>query len=233
MRGGGAIDPTLALLTALRHGDSAFPSGSFAFSQGLEGLAALAGGKPGETGITAFIREQIRHRWASADRVAVALAHRAGADIAAVADIDRDLDRSTFCATLRDGAVRNGRALLATHRRLATSGADAYAAAVAAGEAPGTLACVQGFVWRASGIDEETAVTLSGYGLVAGSLAAAVRLGLAGALSAQALTGPLLAEVAAACAMPVAADAEISGFTPFVDIAAMRQAGLPLRLFSS
>jgi urease accessory protein len=233
MRGDGTIDSVHALLTALRHGDSAFPSGSFAFSQGLEGLTAVAGGKPGEAAIAAFIREQIRHRWASAERVALTLAYRAGAEIAVVANIDRDLDGSTFCATLRDGSTRNGRALLATHRRLGTPGADGYGAAVAAGETPGTLACVQGFVWRAIGLDEGTAVALSGYGLVAGSLAAGVRLGFVGALRAQALTGPLLAEVAQACAMPVAADAEIAGFAPFADIAAMRQATLPLRLFSN
>ncbi|GGC46898.1 hypothetical protein GCM10010994_02560 [Chelatococcus reniformis] len=150
-----------------------------------------------------------------------------------MADADRDLDRSTVCATLREGATRNGRALLATHRRLGTPGADVYAAAVAAGETPGTLACVQGFCWRAIGLEEATAVALSGYGLTAAGLAASVRLGFVGALRAQVLTGPLLAEVASVCAAPVAAGAEIAGFTPFADIAAMRQATLPLRLFSN
>lgn len=228
----GALSPAL-LLAALRHGDSAFPSGGFAFSQGLEGLAALTGRKPTGEDLLAFLAEQIRHRWASADRVALALAFRAGDDLAGVAAVDRDLDRSTLSATLREGATRNGQALLSTHLRLGTRGASAYRADIDAGRAPGTLAAVQGLLWCGIGLDEATAVLLSGYGLVSGSLAAAVRLGIVGAIGAQALMGPMLDIVAEITAEPVAEDAEITGFSPFTEIAAMRQAGLALRLFSN
>ncbi|MPT23765.1 MAG: urease accessory protein UreF, partial [Starkeya sp.] len=96
-----------------------------------------------------------------------------------------------------------------------------------------TLAAVQGLLWQASGLDEASAALLAGYQLVAGGLTAATRLGLIGALGAQQLMPDLLATLAALCAEPVAADAEPAGFSPFSDIAAARQARLPLRLFSN
>lgn len=221
-----------ALLAALQFGDSAFPSGAFAFSQGLEGLAAIAGKPPADT-VRLFIADQIRHRWASADRVALVHAFRAADDLTRVAAVDADNDRSTFCETLRTGARRNGTALLATHARLGTPHAADYQSMVQAGSAPGTLAAVQGLVFANAGLDEQSAVMVSGYGFAAGSMTAAVRLGLVGALSAQSILAKLLADLGECCDEPVAEEAEICGFTPFAEIAAMRQARLSTRLFSN
>lgn len=225
--------PLPALLLALRFGDSAFPSGAFAFSQGLEGLSAVRGARPDGEAIAGFLIEQLRHRWGPAERVTLVRCHRAAGDLDAVAALDRDLDLSSFSEPLRLGARRNGAALLATHARLGTPGAAAYRARIAADMAPGTLAAVQGLRWQASGLDETSAALLAGYQLVAGGLTAATRLGLIGALGAQQLMPDLLATLAALCAEPVAADAEPAGFSPFSDIAAARQARLPLRLFSN
>lgn len=222
-----------ALLLALRFGDTAFPSGGFAFSQGLEGLAAVRGARPDADAVAGFLAEQLRHRWGPAERVTLVQCLRANGDIDAVAALDRDLDLSSFSEPLRLGARRNGAALLATHMRLGTRGASAYRARVAEGSAPGTLAAVQGLLWQASGLDEGSAALLAGYQLVAGGLTAATRLGLIGALGAQQLMPGLLETVAAICAAPVAPDAEPAGFSPFSDIAAARQARLPLRLFSN
>lgn len=221
-----------AILAALQHGDSSFPSGGFAFSQGLEGLAAIHG-RPSADAIERFVADQIRHRWTSADRVALVLAFRAGDDVARVAAIDADNDRSTFCDTLRAGARRNGHALLSTHARLGTPDAQAYKAMVEAAQAPGTLPCVQGLVWRGAGLAEADAALVSGYGFISGTLAAAVRLGLLGALGSQAILSRLLAVLAKCAAEPVDDAAEICGFAPFAEIAAMRQAGLATRLFSN
>lgn len=222
-----------ALLLTLRFGDTAFPSGGFAFSQGLEGLEALCGARPDAGAVADFLAEQVRHRWGPAERVTLVRCHRAAGDLDTVAALDRDLDLSSFSEPLRLGARRNGAALIATHLRLGTAGAAAYRARIAAGEAPGTLAAVQGLLWQASGLDEAAACALAGYQLIAGGLAAATRLGLVGALGAQQAMPRLLATVAAICAEPVAPDAEPAGFSPFSDIAAARQARLPLRLFSN
>ncbi|GAB4064279.1 urease accessory UreF family protein [Ancylobacter sonchi] len=222
-----------ALLLALRFGDTAFPSGGFAFSQGLEGLGAVSGARPDTDAIAGFLTEQVRHRWGSAERVTLVQCHRGDGDLDAIAALDHDLDLSSFSEPLRLGARRNGAALLATHLRLGTPGAAAYRARVADGAAPGTLDAVQGLLWRASGLDEASAALLAGYQLVTGGLTAATRLGLIGALGAQQAMPALLATVAAVCAEPVASDAEPVGFSPFSDIAAARQARLPLRLFSN
>ncbi|MBS7540798.1 urease accessory protein UreF [Ancylobacter lacus] len=242
---------TAGLLTALRFGDSAFPGGGFAFSQGLEGLAPLRGATPDADAVAAFLDEQISHRWGPAERVTLVRCHRAagtggaaadddGADTAmdegaldAVAALDRDLDLSTFSQTLRRGARRNGAAFLAAHLRLGTPGAGAYRGRIASGAAPGTLAAIQGLLWRRAGLDETEAAALAGYQLVAGGLTAATRLGLVGALGAQALMPVLLGRVADVVSRPVAADEEPSGFSPYAEIAAARQARLPLRLFSN
>lgn len=221
-----------SLLAALQYGDSAFPSGAFAFSQGLEGLAAISG-RPQPDAVRLFVADQIRHRWASADRVALVLAFRAGPDLERVAAVDADNDRSTFCETLRSGARRNGLALLSTHARLGTPNAGAYQSMVRAGSAPCTLAAVQGLLLGSAGLDEQSAIMVSGYGFAAGSMAAAVRLGLVGALAAQSILAQLLGVLGECCEHPVADDAEICGFTPFAEIAAMRQARLSTRLFSN
>ena len=54
------------LLLALQMGDSAFPSGGFGFSWGLETLKADGLVRDG-AGVTAFATAQLTRRWASAD----------------------------------------------------------------------------------------------------------------------------------------------------------------------
>ncbi|MGO9683243.1 MAG: urease accessory protein UreF, partial [Beijerinckiaceae bacterium] len=72
------------LLTILQHADSAFPSGSFAFSNGIEGLSAMNASLD-RRGLHDVVTMFLRHRWATSDRVAVALAHRANGDFDEVA----------------------------------------------------------------------------------------------------------------------------------------------------
>jgi len=149
------------LLTALQHADSAFPGGSFAFSNGLEGLAAL--GTPLDRGsLSEVVTAVIRHRWAPADRVALLRAYRAGDDLDEIGTVDRELEAATLIEPLRTGSRRNGGAFLAAHWRLGTSGASALKGVVEAGRALGHLAVVQGFVWRAVGMTADDAVAISG-----------------------------------------------------------------------
>ena len=71
----------------------------------------------------------LRHRWATSDRVAVALAHRADGDLDRIAEIDRAVEAATLAEPLRTGSKRNGGALLAAHVRLKTPGAAGIARA--------------------------------------------------------------------------------------------------------
>jgi urease accessory protein len=219
------------LLTILQHADSAFPNGNFAFSNGIEGLSAM--NVPlDRRGLQDVITVFLRHRWATSDRVAVALTHRANANFERVAGIDHAVEAATLAEPLRTGSKRNGNALLAAHVRLGTPGATELRMLVEDGEAYGHLPVVQGFVWRAQGMSETAAVTVSGYSTAAGLIAAAVRLGRIGAVEAQSVLAAVLATIADLSA-PLPPAAEIESFMPWVDAAASRHARAHLRLFAS
>lgn len=219
------------LLTILQHADSAFPSGSFAFSNGIEGLSAM-NAPLDRGGLQAVVAMFLRHRWATSDRVAVALTHRANGAFDKVAEIDRAVEAATLAEPLRNGSKRNGNALLAAHVRLGTPGARELRELIADTRAYGHLPVVQGFVWCAAGMSEAAAVAVSGYSTAAGLIAAAVRLGRIGAVEAQAVLTATLATIADLPA-PLPPNAEIESFMPWVDAAASRHARAHLRLFAS
>ena len=223
----------IATLLAMQQADAAFPSGSFAFSNGIEGVAAL----PYTFDRDALCRNAevaIRHRWAGLDRVALVRAWRADGDLAMLSTVDAAVEAATVVASFREGSRRAGRALLTSHLRLGTPGADALKAAIATGQLVGHLPTIQGALFHAIGIPEREAVAISGYLAVASLTSAAVRLGRVGALDAQAVVRDMLGEIAALTA-PETIDpgAELQSFAPFLDIAAMRSADAEFRLFSS
>ena len=219
------------LLTVLQHADLAFPSGSFAFSNGIEGLASL-NAPLDRDGLQNVVTMFLHHRWATSDRVALSLAHRTDGDLDRVMEVDRAIDAATLCEPLRAGSKRNGNALLAAHVRLQTHGAVALRTLIADGKAHGHLPVVQGFVWRARGMSEPDAVAVSGYSTAAGLVAAAVRLGRIGAVEAQTVLASVLVTVADLLA-PVTPAAEIMSFMPWVDAAASRHTRAHMRLFAS
>lgn len=220
------------LLVALQHADGQFPSGGFAFSQGLEASSSLAE-RLGAFDFAGFVDTQIRHRWASADRVALVRAHRLAGDLDALADLDREVEASTFVEGLRSGSRRNGAALLTTHGRLGTKGATAYRSMVRNSSACGHLAVVQGLLWQALGLDEVTAVAIGGYQMVASLATAAVRLGVIGAIDAQAVIAQALLGVKTAALRPVIDDEPLCSFTPLCEIAVALHGASGQRLFSN
>lgn len=220
----------IAALLAIWQADTAFPSGGFAFSNGLEGLAASKGGLPADA-IEGVIEGVLRRRWAGADRLALVRAFEAGDDLDAAADIDREVEAATLAEPLRSGSRRNGASLLAAHVNMATPGARDWQARVRSGHAHGHLSVTQGIVWRGAGLDLAGAVLASGYMTVSGFTTAAVRLGLVGAIGAQAAVRRLLPVVAELAETPL--PGRIESFSPRLDIAAARHAHADLRLFSN
>ena len=220
-------------LLAMQQADTAFPSGAFAFSNGIEGLAAL----PYAFDCDALQRHAeaaIRHRWAGTDRVAMILAHRADGDLVRLETVDRAIEAATLPEPMRMGSRRAGRALLTTHARLGTLKADGLRTAIAGGRLIGHLAMIQGCLWRSIGLSEEEATAISGYQTVAGLATAAVRLGRIGAIEAQGVVRDML-PVIAACGTPLFDDADLvfDSMIPFIEIAAMRSARVELRLFAN
>ena len=220
-------------LLAMQQADTAFPSGAFAFSNGIEGLAAL----PYAFDCDALQRHAeaaIRHRWAGTDRVAMILAYRADGDLVRLETVDRAIEAATLPEPMRMGSRRAGRALLTTHARLGTLKADGLRTAIAGGRLIGHLAMIQGCLWRSIGLSEEEATAISGYQTVAGLATAAVRLGRIGAIEAQGVVRDML-PVIAACGTPLFDDADLvfDSMIPFIEIAAMRSARVELRLFAN
>ncbi len=217
------------LLAALQMGDSAFPSGGFAFSWGLETLAS-DGLVRDRDGVAAFASGQLRRRWATADRVFLRRAHDAGrAD--RLAAIDREVEAMTPPAALRDGSRRAGRALLRAHAGLGGEAVAAYRRAIARGEALGHLPVAQAVAWKAAGLDRAAAEAVSAFALASGVAQAAVRLALIGPIEAQAMLAELRAEIAGT--LDRAPPRTPRAFTPVAEIAAMRHETAPGRLFAN
>jgi urease accessory protein len=226
----------LSRLLSLQQADAAFPSGSFAFSNGIEGL--VASDPAFDTASLIWtLTGLVRSRWAESDRVALILAHRTGPDPSGLGRIDAAVEAATLVEAMRIGSRRNGASLLTTHVRLATTGAEDLSAAIRSGLMLGHLATVQGALWRALGLSEPEAAAVAGYQLVSGLVSAAVRLGQIGAIQGQQALQTVLPLVAEIAERPVAEEPGgaivLTGFTPLIEVAAMRHARADLRLFAN
>jgi urease accessory protein len=222
----------LSVLQTIWQADGTFPSGSFAFSYGVEGVVALRS-KLDASALAELAATVIRQRWQTCDRVALVRAFRAAADLHAIAAIDLDVEASTFGSTLREGSRRNGGSFLASHARLGDGVALKLREAVRSGACLGHIAVMQGAVWQAMGLDERLAQLASAYGVASGVTAAAVRLGAIGALDGQKILRGCLPLIDTLVARPVPDDAGLSSFVPFLEIAAARHARADLRLFAN
>jgi urease accessory protein len=223
-------DPA-TLLLALQFGDSAFPSGGFAFSWGLEGLAADGMIDNGED-VAEIIAQQLTLRWNTMDRILLGRAH-AAQDLHAVIRTDLAAEVATLSASMRDGSRRAGRALLGVCARLGLDGAAEYRHATTDDARLGHLAVMQGLAFRAAGLPVAMAELLSGWAVISGLTSAAVRLGLIGHIRALKMAAPLRATLADLLTTPVAPDAELSSFTPLVDIAVTRNTRRDMRMFAT
>lgn len=222
----------LSTLRALWQADGAFPSGSFAFSYGIEGIIALRDGLDMPE-LKRLVSAALRHRWATYDRVALLRAFRCDGDLAVIAAIDREVEASTLVESLRTGSRRNGASFLASHARIGNDLAAILRGAVRSGECLGHIAVMQGAIWFSVGLNENLAQLTSGYTVASGLITAAIRLGAVGALQGQQVLAdclPLIEQLS--MAEPPAAS-ELESFVPFLDIAAARHAQADLRLFAN
>ncbi len=219
------------LLRALQFADGQFPSGGFAFSWGVESL--MADGHLIRADWPTFLAGQMEHRWAPHDRPLVAYAFQAAQDFQALMALDQLTNALAIITAAREGSLRAGAALLATHARLGTAGTAAYRALVTSGEAHGHLPVVTGLVMAGAGLDLPTSVAVSAHTTAQALGTAAVRLGLIGALDAQTALQTIQPRIAALIASPLPPLDDIGSFTPLTDIAMMRHPFQAQQLFSN
>jgi urease accessory protein len=224
-------------LSALQLSDSAFPSGRYTLSYGLESFAQSGelGSPVARSTLARLLSDSIRFGVAPSDGVALACAHRAPDDVDAVTRADERLTAVKIAREARESSTRTGRALLAT----ATAAFDApavqrLAERVRAGCSPGNQAVVLGVLSASLDVPRVEAVAAELFAFSAAWVAAAVRLGLVDHRTAQVLLAWVRPVTTVAAV--TAADgriAQISSCTPLLDVMSMRHEEATLRLFAS
>lgn len=230
------------LLALLQLADSAFPTGAYAFSGGIEGLVEI-GAVRDEADVRELVRTLVVEALGGTDLPAVRHAHRlAGAvrpgdedKLVWLVELDGLLAALRPVPALRAQSVKVGRRLLASAEGVVQGPVlAAYRAEVAAGRADGHHALAFGLMMAAAGVDEEaTALTLASVAVM-GWTAVAVRLGVIGQAAAQRLVVAVRPDVLAvvAASWEVVLD-DLGGYLPMIEIAALRQGGQVGRLFAS
>jgi urease accessory protein len=220
-----------ALLLALQQGDSAFPSGGFAFSWGLEGLCD-EGMVATAADLGAFLDDMLANRWAGFDRIALRRAFLTAAPEAA-AETDAAVEAALWSAPLREGSRRAGRALLGAQARLGNAAAATYRDLAGRDAALGHLPVAQGVSWRGAGLPLAAAEALGAWSALQAAATAALRLGAVGHAEAQAAMTAARPRAAAILAATPPPDAPLLAFTPVADIALTRHARRDARLFAT
>jgi urease accessory protein len=223
----------LSLLRLMQCNDSSFPSGAFAFSNGLETLVN-EGRVQGATGIAEVIETQILPRWLSFDRYFVGQAFECAGDLDRVAEADQQCHLYNTNHDLAQSSRRIGRALLNVHSRIKTPGVADYKSMISATQAmdrAGYEPVIQGLISRALGLGKDQAEVAALNSTLMGFVSSAVRLGKLGAIEAQAI----LADVSIIAARQLEAEPQAfpSSFSPLADIAVMRKASGGANLFAT
>jgi len=223
---------TRSLLGALQYADSFFPSGSIAFSWGLETLRADGEVLAAEQ-VSQFLEGQLVHRWATFDAPMLVAAMRADGRLDRLADLDDLVEAMTLATELREGSRRAGASLLKVHAGLDTPRAAAYREAIAQRRARGHLSVVQGMLWKATGLSEEACRAVSAHTLCTGIVGAALRLGMIGHLDAQKILLHVRSVLVELLHLPTREVEELYTYTPHAEIAAMRHEIQDSRLFAN
>ena len=231
-----------SLVSLLQLSDSAFPSGRYTLSYGLETLVQsghLAAPATVST-LSRMLADGIRWGVAPSDGAALACAHRAlgsdgQVDLELLARIDLRLTAVKLSREAREASGRTGRAVLATATAaFGESPLDRYAERVTQGRSAGNHAVVVGLLGAVLGVPCLQALIGELYAFASGWAAAAIRLGLVNHRAAQAVLHHARPTLAAAARDALDRDIDqISSCAPLLDAMAMRHEQAELRLFAS
>lgn len=223
------------LLTLLQWLDSAFPTGAFAHSGGLETYTQADQIQTAEQ-LAALIAVKL-HNAATTDMIVIHCALKAYTenDLARLSELDELCQASKMAKETREASTRIGRRMLdnvlalTPDRRL-----EAYRAAVGAGRCFGHHAVVHGVACAAAGVDAQAALLTFGAALVANQTSAALKLMPFGPAQAQRVIHQLhpAVEQAVELALTLTLD-DFGAFAPALDIRAMQHEHLFRRLFIS
>jgi len=230
-----AISEVRQLLSSLQFSDSAFPSGFYTMSHGLEGFSQAKLVARG--GLPELLADLLTHSVGPGDATALATAHRAAAagNWSLVQEIDQRLFASKLNAEMRKASVRSGHQLADLASEVL--GGDALAdfgARVKARSTPGCQPVVSAVVYAASRVGTELAVASDLFAFAVSFVGAGLRMRLTDHRDAQVIlhgTAPVIERVAADA---LARDIEdIGGCAPLADIMSAQHERAEARLFAS
>ncbi|MFH8221176.1 urease accessory protein UreF [Streptomyces sp. NPDC018057] len=227
--------PIPALLTGLQLTDSAFPSGYYTLSHGLEGFQQARAVTPRT--LPALLADLLRHSVGPSDATALALTHRAAGagDWDEVVAVERRLHATKLGREARQAAVRTGRQLLDLAAEVyGTAPIERYRALYRDGAVRGCQPVVAGVVHAGNGLTVEQAVTCELFAFAASFTGAALRLRLTDHRRAQVVlhgAAPVIEETVAAALGRELAD--LGGCVPVADVMAGRHERAEARLFAS
>ncbi len=222
----------LELAGLLQLADSAFPSGSYTLSSGLETLVA-DGAVRDVDHIVQVVEVALRSRSAMADLPALMAVM--DAEPGRVIAIDRCLLTTKLAREEREGTCRVGRRLVVEALAIEPSAALlAFQRAVEAGDTPGTSAVAFGLAAAAFGIGPREAALAAASAFVMNQAQAAVRLAVIGHRGAQHLIRRCAGSVVAAVDIAATRDPlDPRPSTPGIDIAMARHETAAIRVFAS
>ncbi len=227
-----------SLLAMLQLADTAFPSGAYTLSGGLETLID-EGIVRDAAGMAGCVRALLLGRLARGDLTAFIAAHRAAserpADVATIVAIDRRLEASKLAAEERQGSRRVGRRIATEALRLVPSPAlVAFLDAIDDGSTPGAAAVAHGVAAAALEIPERQAALAATHAQALGLLGVGVRLGTIGHGDQQRLLRDAREVIARAVDVAQATDwRALTPFAPGLDVAMARHETALGRLFAS
>ena len=224
------------MLAVLHLADGLFPAGGFAHSFGLE-TYAQDGRVHDRATLQAFVAAQLEGAAGPSDAVAVAAAVRAATagDHATWLEIDGRLEAMKAVPEFRAASRQMGRQ---TARVATAVTQDAFMATVASAIddalTAGHHAAVFGAAVGRRGVEPEAAAAAFLYSTAALLIGAGLRLIALGQIEGQRVLTAVLPRIgrlaAEAAATPLG---EMWSFTPALELAGLRHAGLEMRLFRS
>lgn len=216
--------------------DGAFPTGAFAHSFGLETYVQARTVHDGPSFLE-FLRTGLRLGVGASDAVALCVAHGAGlrGDWHAVHFADELLSAMKTPEETRVSGAQVGKRFVATCDAVfGLGGIRLLREAIARGDLTGQHAVAFGAVTALLGIDVGDAARAYLHGHAMSQASAAVRLIPLGATEAQRAVHSVAPNIEDAAARAVTYGlGDMTSFTPGLDIASMRHAGLGARLFMS
>jgi urease accessory protein len=223
------------LLVSLQLSDSAFPSGFYTMSHGLEGFRQFRA--VDKDGVEGLLRGLLLHSVGPGDATALARAHEAAreSDWGRVYLVDEMLFAAKLNAEMRRASVRSGHQL--TQVALAAIGGvglEQFARAVASKRTPGCQPIATAVAYAAAGVGTEQAVASDVFAFSVSFLGAALRLRLTDHLQMQVILRAIAPVIAQATAEAMDRDLDdMGGCVPMADAMSAQHERADARLFAS